>query len=259
MNTQTNTRRLFIVTGASRGLGAAMARQLLAADAHLLTLSRHPDPSLADAARQSGAVLEQWALDLAHDIGSAARLEAWLHQHGPAQFTSATLINNAGLLGDVGPLERSNAETIAAVLRVGLEAPMLLTAAFLRATRGWAIDKRVLNISSGAAKRAITGWAPYCAAKAGLDHFARVATADEALLPHPARIVSLAPGVIDTDMQGELRTSEPAGFPEQANFIELKNRGQLMSPDAGAARVLAYLNRDDFGRNPVADARDAQA
>jgi len=58
------TRRLFILTGASRGMGAAIARQLLAADTHLLTLSRHPEPALGDAARAAGAVLEQWALDL---------------------------------------------------------------------------------------------------------------------------------------------------------------------------------------------------
>jgi NAD(P)-dependent dehydrogenase (short-subunit alcohol dehydrogenase family) len=108
-------------------------------------------------------MLEQWALDLGHDIGSAARLEAWLHQHQPGQFTSATLINNAGLVGRVGPIELNDADELAAVLRVGLEAPMLLTGAFLRATRGWAIDKRVLNISSGAGRRAIAGWSAYCA------------------------------------------------------------------------------------------------
>src|SRR5512137_2597486 len=114
-------RRLFILTGASRGMGAAIARQLLAADTHLLTLSRHPDP-----ARAAGAVLEQWALDLSHDIGSAARFETWLHQHNAAQFASVALINNAGLVGRVGPIDASDADTLAAVLRVGLEAPMLL-------------------------------------------------------------------------------------------------------------------------------------
>jgi benzil reductase ((S)-benzoin forming) len=251
------TRRLFILTGASRGLGAAIARQLLAADAHLLTLSRHPDPALTEAAKASATVLEQWALDLGHDIGSAARLEAWLHQHRPSQFTSATLINNAGLVGRVGPLEQSDAEQIAAVLRVGLEAPMLLTGAFLRATRAWAIDKRVLNISSGAGRRAIAGWSSYCAAKAGLDHFSRVTALDEPLRPNPARIVALAPGVIDTDMQGELRAADAAGFPEQSNFVNLKASGQLPTPEAAAKRVLAYLARPDFGTQPVADVRDA--
>jgi benzil reductase ((S)-benzoin forming) len=251
------TRKLIILTGASRGLGAALARQLLAADTHMLTLSRHPDAALPAAAKASGAVLEQWALDLGHDIGSSARLEAWLHQQTPSQFSSATLINNAGLVGRVGSIETSDAETIAAVLRVGLEAPLLLTSAFLRATRDWAMDKRVLSISSGAGRRPIAGWSAYSAAKAGLDHFSRVAALDEPLRPNPARIVALAPGVIDTDMQGELRTADAAGFPEQSTFITLKASGQLATPEAAATRVLAYLNRDDFGRNPVADVREA--
>jgi NAD(P)-dependent dehydrogenase (short-subunit alcohol dehydrogenase family) len=251
------TRRLTILTGASRGLGAAIARQLLAADTHLLTLSRHPDPALGDAARAAGTVLEQWALDLSHDIGSAARFETWLHQHSAAQFASATLINNAGLVGRVGPIDASDADTLAAVLRVGLEAPMLLASVFLRATRTWAIDKRVLNISSGAGRRPIAGWSAYSAAKAGLDQFSRVTALDEPHRPNPARIVSLAPGVIDTDMQGQLRAADPAGFPDQANFIGMKASGQLPTPEAAAARVLAYLARADFGTQPVADVRDA--
>jgi benzil reductase ((S)-benzoin forming) len=250
-------KRFVILTGASRGLGAAMAERLLTADTLLLTLSRHPTPALQDKARAAGATLEQWAIDVGHDVGAAARLESWLHLHAADGFTAASLINNAGLVGRVGALERSSADELAAVLRVNLEAPFLLTAAFLRATRNWAIDKRVLNISSGAGKRAVAGWAAYCATKAGLDHFSRVVALDEALLPNPARIVSLAPGVIDTDMQGLLRAAEATGFPEQSHFLELKASGQLPTPDTAAARVLAYLGRDDFGRNPVADVRDA--
>lgn len=250
-------RRLFILTGASRGLGAGIAAQLLARDVMLLTLSRRPDPALEVAARTASAALEQWAIDLGHDIGAAARLEAWLHQHTAGDFSSAALINNAGLLGRVGPVDSSDAETLAAVLRVGLEAPLLLTSAFLRTTRSWAIDKRVLNVSSGAGKRPIGGWAAYCAAKAGLDHATRVIALDEARQPRPARLVSLAPGVIDTDMQGELRAADAAGFPEHFHFVEMKAAGQLPSPEAAATRVLAYLMRADFGSTPVDDVRNA--
>lgn len=250
-------RRLFILTGASRGLGAALAQQLLADDVLLLTLSRHPDPALSAKANAAGATLEQWAVDIGHDIGAAARLEAWLHGHAAADFGLAALINNAGLLGRVGPVEKNDGELLSAVMRVDLEAPMLLTAAFLRATRTWAIDKRVLGISSGAGKRPVAGWAAYCAAKAGLDHFSRVVALDEAMLPNPTRIVSLAPGVIDTDMQGELRVADAAGFPEQGHFVELKAGGQLPTPAAAATRVLAYLCRADFGHTPVDDVRNA--
>jgi NAD(P)-dependent dehydrogenase (short-subunit alcohol dehydrogenase family) len=89
-----------------------------------------------------------------------------------------------------------------------------------------------------------------------MDHLARAVALEEAALPHGARIVSLAPGVIDTDMQVHLRAGDPTGFPDQANFIDLKEKGQLTSTTDAAARVLAYLARADFGANPVADVRD---
>ena len=103
----------------------------------------------------------------------------------------------------------------------------------------------------------MAGSASYCAAKAGLDHLARAVALEEAALPNGARIVSLAPGVIDTDMQAQLRDSDPALFPERERFIGLKTGGQLDSPDQAAAKLIRYLDRSDFGSNPVADVRDA--
>jgi NAD(P)-dependent dehydrogenase (short-subunit alcohol dehydrogenase family) len=97
--------------------------------------------------------------------------------------------------------------------------------------------------------------APYCAAKAGLDHFTRCSALDEAQRPHGARLVSLAPGVIDTDMQGQLRAGDPEAFPDLQRFVQLQRQGQLSSPDEAAARVLAFLNHPDFGQEPVADVR----
>lgn len=244
--------RLVILTGASRGLGRGIAEQLLAPDVLLLTIERHPAPELAALAGERGARLEQWAVDLADGAAAAERLEAWLRAQPAAQFASATLINNAGLLGRVGPVDASDSATLAAVLRVNLEAPLLLTAAFLRATRNWTIDKRVLNISSGAAQRPIGGWAAYCASKAGLDMATRTIALDEAQRPNPARLVSLAPGIIDTDMQAALRAADSAGFPDQPRFVQFHAAGELVAPAEAARRVLAFLAAPDFGAEPVA-------
>ena len=98
----------------------------------------------------------------------------------------------------------------------------------------------------------------YCAAKAGMDHFTRCLALDEARKPHGARVCSLAPGVIDTDMQTQLRSANAAQFPDAHNFAQLKAGGQLTSPADAAVRVLAWLERRDFGNPPVADVRDAQ-
>jgi len=257
---------LFILTGASRGMGAAIAEQLLQPGHVLLCLSRHTNAALQERASRVSANLEQWPRDLAEPVPVADEVEAWLRAFDLDRFDEATLINNAGVLTRIGPMDDCSTAELSAALRVGLEAAMLLSASFLRATRGWRAMRegrcKVLNISSGLGRRAMAGSAPYCAAKAGMDHFTRAAALDELHraaaqgLPGAA-IVSLAPGVIDTDMQTHLRGAEGSGFPDQGNFVQLKSSGQLATPHDAAARVLAYLGRDDFGSQPTADVRDA--
>ena len=119
------------------------------------------------------------------------------------------------------------------------------------------LGERRLHRASGLGRRAMASQSGYCAAKAGMDHFTRCVALEEGLKPHGAKVCSLAPGVIDTDMQVQLRTADATVFPDQVNFISLKNKGQLASPAEAASRLLAYLQRADFGANPVADVRDA--
>lgn len=246
---------LTILTGASRGMGLALARQLLQPGHTLLCLSRHTSPALQDQAQACGAHLVQWTQDLAQGVEAAARLSQWLGCQSPAAFASATLINNAGVIPRIGPLRDADAADLANALRVGLEAPMLLTAAFLKATEDWTAPRKVLNISSGLGRRAMASQAGYCAAKAGLDHFTRCLALDEARLPHGAKVCSLAPGVIETDMQRMLRTADATAFPDRASFVGLKNQGRLSNPHDAAVRLLAWLARPDFGAEPVADVR----
>jgi benzil reductase ((S)-benzoin forming) len=253
--------QLTILTGGSRGMGLAMALQSLRPNGHLLCISRHINTQLADEAQRLDATLTQWAQDLADTTGAAQRLEDWLNEQAAQGFASATLINNAGVIPRIGPIDDCPPDDLANALRVGLEAPMQLTAAFLRATgawvdTGWRGPRKVLNISSGLGRRAMAAQAPYCAAKAGMDHFTRCSALDEAQRPHGARLVSLAPGVIDTDMQSQLRSGDPAAFPDVGPFKDLKSQGQLSTPQDAAASVLAWLDRPDFGSNPVADVRD---
>lgn len=256
-----HTPHLMVLTGASRGLGLAMARQWLRSPGRLLVaVARHPEATLAAWAQQHGSACQSWALDLADAPSAAQRLSDWLATQPAQAFASATLLNNAGVLSPLGPVGASSAAELSNALRVGLEAPVLLTAAFLRGTEGWSARQtgavKVLNVSSGLGRRAMAGSASYCAAKAGLDHFSRAVALEEAQRPHPARIVSLAPGVVDTDMQVQLRSGDPAAFPDRMRFVQLQQAGLLDSADVAAAKVLAWLDRADFGAQPVADVRE---
>lgn len=241
---------LTILTGASRGLGLAMTEQLLAEGHRVLALSRRT-PALQHPA------LTAWNVDLADAAPVAERLRAWLRAVDPATLSALNLINNAGVVSQLAPLSAITSADLVNALRVGLEAPTVLTAAVLDATAGWTVPRKLLFISSGLGRRAMAGSASYCAAKAGMDHLARAIALEQAALPNGALAVSLAPGVIDTDMQVQLRGADPVAFPERERFVGLKEGGQLDSPATAAAKVLGYLARADFGSNPTADVRDA--
>jgi NAD(P)-dependent dehydrogenase (short-subunit alcohol dehydrogenase family) len=247
--------QLYILTGASRGMGLAMAEQLLQAGHILLCISRHANPALNRLASVTGAPLTQWTQDLADGQAASERLKAWLQTQNPTELASVSLINNAGVIPPIVPLSQAKPADLAQALRVDLEAPLQLSAAFLGATANWTIPRKVLNISSGLGRSPMASQAGYCAAKAGMDHFTRCMALDEALRPNGAKVCSLAPGVIDTDMQVQLRGAAGEAFPDQAKFLGLKAQGLLSSPAHAAAQVLAYLDRPDFGHQPVGDVR----
>ena len=138
---------------------------------------------------------------------------------------------------------------------------MLLGGAFLRATQawvdaGWQGERKLLNISSGLGRRPMASRSPYCAAKGRAGPFQPLRRARTGRAPHGARVVSLAPGVIATGMQEQMRAADPQRFPDRERFVGLQQRGLLASPEQAAAQVLAWLERPDFGDPVVADVRD---
>lgn len=246
---------LVIVTGASRGLGQGIAAHYLAQGAFVLGLARHHAAEL-----KAGDTLEQWPIDLCDPLPVAARLGAWLAEFearaGGQPPRKVRLLHNAAMLSEPGDVAGSDPADLARSLRIGLEAPVALTAAFLRATAHWAgADRRVLFVSSGLGRRAMAGSAAYCAQKAGLDHFARALALEEAARPDGARVASVAPGIIDTDMQMQLRGADPRRFPERARFDEFHRSGSLDSPATAAGKLIALLERDDYGAEAVTDVR----
>jgi len=244
---------LAILTGASRGLGAALARGLLKPGTRLVTLARRTDPDLAAQANAAGVELEQLPVDLS-DLAVAGATAERLAAALP-QARRYVLINNAGTVNPVAnTAELTDASAIASAFNLNVTAVMLLTARFLSALRGQGADVRIINISSGAGRNPNAGWGVYCATKAALDMYTRVLNAEHAA--QGVRAVSLAPGIVDTDMQATIRSSDEASFPALARFQEFHATGKLSAPADVAARILAYLDRDDFGKTEIDDIRN---
>ena len=252
-----------IVTGASKGLGAAFVDRLLSPERRVIAVSRGGNDGLADAARAKGAWLDWYLQDLA-DVAASDALARSICASLPSDASRYVLINNAALMAPVGAVARLPvAETVAA-LHVNLASLMLFTARFLEATDApgcdGGADRRVLNISSGSGRRPMDGNGVYSATKAGVDMFTRCVKAEQQQRPagRRARIVSLAPGVIDTPKQVFARGHDPAAFPQTRYFAKMKDDGVLTSPADAARKILAYLDRDDFGEVEIDDIRQAR-
>ncbi|MDX9885507.1 SDR family oxidoreductase [Thauera sp.] len=246
-----------IVSGHSRGLGAAIAGELLERGIPVLGLARRGNAELA---AEHGDRLAEVVLDL----GDSAALAAWLAGSALGDWVAGAeqvlLVNNAGTLQPMGPLPLQDAAAVARGVAVNVAAPLMLAAAIAQVsaavgegTTGQVRDRRVLHISSGAARKPYAGWSVYCATKAALDHHARAVQVDAT---PGLRICALAPGVVDTAMQGEIRASTLERFPLRDRFAEMQASGGLIAPAECAMHLVDFLLDEDFGREPVADLRE---
>jgi benzil reductase ((S)-benzoin forming) len=211
---------LYIVTGTRRGLGEALAKRITADKRNELIGISRPDVDLADPA------------------SIARAFEAIGKRIAATTYEKAVLINNAGVIEPVAPLDRADPGDIEHNLAVNLVAPMLLMRLFLGATEHVKV-RRVINISSGAGRRPIFGWSAYCAAKAGLDMATRVVALEAQVRGLAIEAVSLAPGVIDTGMQGTVRSVSAEDFVDVERFRQMKAEGALRPADDVAADILA--------------------
>jgi NAD(P)-dependent dehydrogenase (short-subunit alcohol dehydrogenase family) len=246
-----------IVTGASKGLGAAFVEQLLSPGRRVIGIARSANDALAAAAKTRDAWLDWYLQDLA-DADATDALAASICAGMPRDATRYVLINNAALIEPVGSASTLAPAPVMAALAINIAAPMLFSARFLAATDHRDVDRRILNISSGSGRRPMDGNGVYSATKAALDMFTRCMKAEQLERPEGrrARVVSLAPGVIDTDMQVHARSQDPMRFPQTAYFAKMKADGVLVSPADAARKILGYLMRDDFGDTEIDDIRN---
>ena len=237
-----------ILTGHTRGLGAAIAEQLLARDIPVLGLARSGNAALA---ARYPALLTEIALDLSDPATLLAALAGETVKDFVASAQSLLLINNAGMLQPVGRVEMQDAAAIARTVSLNVAAPLMLTSGIAAQMKGRPC--RVLHISSGAGRHAYPGWSIYCATKAALDQHASVIALDQS---PGLKICSVAPGVVDTDMQTEVRAIPPEQFPMRERFIKMKSEGTLTPPSVAAKKLLDYLLSDAYGTVPLADVRE---
>ncbi len=221
------TGRVAFVSGASRGLGAGMARRFAERGLRLVLCSRSA-PALPD-----GESVLARSLDVRDEAGLGALVE-----EAEARFGAIDLwINNAGVLEPIAKLRDVDLDAFREHVDVNLTGVFLGTRCYVRHLRRLAKPGVLINVSSGAATKAYEGWSAYCAGKAAVERLTEVVALEEREIGLRAHAV--APGVVDTAMQRLIRETPEERFPEAPRFHERKRLGAFNSPEYVADELLA--------------------
>lgn len=231
------------ITGASSGIGAALAATVPFKNATVIDVSRRGGTPGTEHLRADLAEPEGWQL-MADDF--ATRLAGY-------DGDRVVFVHNAGTLEPLTPAAEADPAAYRRNVLLNSAAPQILGQAFLRAVRPLRCAQHLVLVSSGAARTAYENWTGYGAGKAAADQWVRAAGLEQNRRDVPCQVLSVAPGVVDTAMQQQLR--ESTGFPRADRFRDLHASGSLTTPEDAARGIWSLLDRD-LDNGSVVDLRD---
>lgn len=246
--------KYYLITGASKGLGAALLETLAVENTTLVTLSRsglseNLKLSLID---KGAAVIDQKG-DLSDEKALPALAEQMMRAVDLNVAEQIVLINNAGGVEPIAPFYKAEDEAVFANIHLNLSAPMIFSKYFGQAFGKAGCDRRIITVSSGAGKNPIFGWNAYCASKAAVDMMTRVIGLEQG--EAGIKAISFGPGIMDTDMQSTIRSSAVEDFKDLERFKKFKENGDLLTP-AVVAAVIKRLTVEAVEQGAIVSVKD---
>jgi benzil reductase ((S)-benzoin forming) len=235
----------YYITGTSRGIGKAMAEHLLLdKENKVVGISRN------------NSITHKNYRHITFDLTDVEKVkDLAFEKHEDAK--RICLINNAGSIGEIKQVGELHNEYIIRDYNVNLVTPSLLMNNFVHAYKHVVAEKIIVNMSSGAGKYPIDGWSVYCASKAALDMFSRVVDAEEKAHSRKSfRVLSIAPGVVDTEMQVQIRNASKEHFSRLSDFINYKKENMLAQPETIAQKYFHILDNLEVVNEVLISAKD---
>lgn len=238
---------IVIITGASKGIGKALAEKYSSENYKVYSLAR------------SIVALEnvtQISVDLSNIKATEKTFLMLFDELKKQEIASITLINNAGRLGTVSNLENITAEDIATTMQLNTTTPLILSSIFIAQTKDLGCKKQIINISSGASINAYEGWSIYCTTKAGINMLTKVIAKEQEMVKNPVKCVAIFPGVVDTNMQQEIRNTKKEDFKNLERFVALKENNQLYTPEFVAESIYTIDTENKLTSGDIVDIRN---
>lgn len=234
---------LAVITGASSGIGAA-----------LVTVARAAGATVASTSRRTADGDVHLALDLAQE-SSWPRIRAWLADLVTDEVDRVTVVHAAGTVTPVGFMGEVDPGELATAAILNSVVPQVIGDAALAAV-GHDRTATIMMITSGAATSAYAGMAHYCAGKAAMDQWVRVAGAEQDHRGSDVLVWAVAPGVVESAMQEHLRAADPEDFPNATRHRRLAQDDELSTSDEVAEVLWRLASERSHPNGAVLDVRD---
>lgn len=228
---------ILIITGGSKGIGRGIVNAYVAKGASVFSIARTANAELTT----KGVTQVEFDLTNFQNIEEEFRQIFSLLDR--AEISKITFINNAGTLGKIGPLVKLDTNTINHAVQLNITVPIICCAAFIKNTSAWKAEKTIINITSGAALKPYFGWSVYCSTKAALNMLTESLALEQRDILNGVKLLAIAPGVVDTDMQAEIRQSNEEDFKDIGRFLALKE-DNLLNDITAVGEAIYQMDHD---------------
>lgn len=233
--------KTFLVTGASKGIGLQLSLSLAESGFSVILLAR--DTNLLEESTEQVRSISPASSSIICDLSDNNSIDDAILLLKRDHKKLDGIIHNAGMISPIMPMSKAPSDAWAENIQVNLIGVQRLTQGVYSLMKA-STRCRVTTISSGASLRPLESWSSYCVAKAGQDMWARC-LAEEGKR-HGISAISIAPGIVDTDMQKEIRSADSQDFPSLSSFVGYFENGDLSSPSDVAKKLLPLITTHTF-------------
>lgn len=243
-----------VITGASKGLGAGIVQRFIDEKIGVISVSRTENLELKKIASQNNVPYTFFPCDLSNEAEVSKVFEKVMSELAEISLEIVYVVNNAGVIEPIDVVGNLDSNAVTRSIQVNLTAPIFISNLFLKGLNDTKVG--LVNVTSGAAERPIHGWSVYCSTKAALNMFTKTTALELDHSNSSSFAIAYSPGIMDTEMQGTIRSSSKESFADLEKFKEYKEAGMLRSARTVADALVDLLLQGKIENGRVYNANE---